>query len=179
MANILLLSPELLGDLRSHLLDNGGEHVAFIFADAVTGDEGVVFKARGHVLCGPSDYEAHDGDHVALTDEAQQRIIKAAWDRQVALIELHSHPGFPGPTAFSSFDARGLAEFVPHVQWRLKGRPYAALVFGPTDFDGLAWRAQGAPPEPLGIEVSSQLMPPSGSTLARPGLVRLLQGGDA
>ena len=28
---------------------------------------------------------------------------------------------------------------MPHVKWRLKGRPYAAFVFAPSTFDALAW----------------------------------------
>jgi hypothetical protein len=39
---------------------------------------------------------------------------------------------------------------VPHLWWRLKGRPYAALVFGYESFDGVAWVASPDDPEPVG-----------------------------
>jgi hypothetical protein len=55
-----------------------------------------------------------------------------------SLIEFHSHPA-PWPAQFSGSDFHGFDEFVPHVLWRLKGRPYAAVVVAPRGFDALAW----------------------------------------
>jgi hypothetical protein len=33
----------------------------------------------------------------------------------------------------------GFRDFVPHIFWRLRSKRYAALVFGDSDFDALAW----------------------------------------
>jgi hypothetical protein len=38
---------------------------------------------------------------------------------------------------------------VPHLWWRLGGRPYAALVFGAETFDGLAWNHSPADAVPV------------------------------
>jgi hypothetical protein len=66
------------------------------------------------------------------------RVIKLAHERNAILLEVHSHPSGQ-PACFSPADIFGLVEFVPHIRWRLKGKPYAALVFGRNSVDGLAW----------------------------------------
>lgn len=77
---------------------------------------------------------------VQLTDGAQQRVLQWASRASGLVIELHSHLGrFGDPAQMSSTDVAGLRDWVPHVRWRLRGRPYAALVAGPSTLDGLAW----------------------------------------
>lgn len=88
---------------------------------------------------------------VQMTDEAQQRVFRWAAKRDGWLIEAHSHLGRLGdPAKFSSVDTSGLTDWVPHVRWRLRGRPYAALVFGPKSIDGVGWvGAKGIAPVPV------------------------------
>src|SRR5207253_2261676 len=75
-------------------------------------------------------------------------LIKWAWDRDACLVEAHSHPR-GDPARLSPSDFHGLAEWVPHLWWRLRGRPYAALVFGDATVDGLAWVDGAGRPEPI------------------------------
>lgn len=82
--------------------------------------------------------------HVALTDEAQQRVLRWATGAAV-LVEAHSHGRFGGPATFSRTDLDGLAAWVPHLTWRLPGLTYVALVLGADTFDGLAWQAGAGP----------------------------------
>ena len=63
--------------------------------------------------------------HFELTDEVRAQVIKRAHDLGASIAEVHSHHG-PWPAAFSPSDQLGFREFVPHVWWRLKGRPYLA-----------------------------------------------------
>lgn len=83
--------------------------------------------------------------HLELQDETKARVIKTAHDLQCSLIEFHSHRG-PWPAEFSGSDLIGFGEFVPHVLWRLKGRPYAAVVVAASGIDGLAWTADNMLP---------------------------------
>jgi hypothetical protein len=73
-----------------------------------------------------------------LTDESRARVIKHAHDLGASLVEMHSHAG-SWPAAFSVSDLIGFAEFLPHVWWRLQGKPYFAVVVTRKSFDGLAW----------------------------------------
>lgn len=154
--------------LRRHLLRTPRcEQGAFLFCrHSVSGAEHV-FACEDWSPLERSDFEVQAGDYLELTDAARARIIKQAHDRGLCLVESHSHPG-PYPAAFSWSDITGLGEFVPHVRWRLRGRPYAALVFAQTGFDGLAWTEAGsAPRQLLAIETEKGRLAATGLTLAR------------
>jgi hypothetical protein len=185
MPHALIMTVEQLTAIHARLLESQGEQVGFVFARVTANEEGVEFTAADLYLCEPADYDHVAIDHVQLTDEAQGRIIKTAWDSGYALVELHSHPfviprpkelAAPPTACFSPYDASGLAEFVPHIQWRLKGQPYAAVVFGPRDFDALVWPRRGVRPEPLDrLQAGERVMRPTGLTLAAPRLLQLLE----
>jgi len=74
---------------------------------------------------------------VQLEDKMRPKIIKMAFDMDTAIVELHSH--MYEPAKFSPSDFEGFEEFVPHVRWRLNGKPYAAIVFSKSDFDAVVW----------------------------------------
>lgn len=84
------------------------------------------------------DIASQSARHVVLTEEVRPRVIKMAWDRNQCLIEAHSH-GPRGRAEFSPSDLLGFEEWVPHVRWRLRGRPYVALVVAGNKWDGLVW----------------------------------------
>ena len=72
-------------------------------------------------------------------------------------LEVHSHLG-KYPAEFSGSDYYGFEEFVPHVRWRLKGQPYAAIVFTKKDADGFVWLDRGNRPYRLrGIEIDGRI----------------------
>ena len=103
--------------------------------------------------------------HASLTDETRGRLIKRAHDLDASLVEFHSHLA-EWPASFSESDRAGLDEFVPHVRWRLKGKPYMAVVVAPTSFDALAWVSASKNPEEVhGILVGGTLHRPTGLTL--------------
>jgi hypothetical protein len=80
---------------------------------------------------------------VTLRDEVRPGIIKWAWDAGACLVEVHSHSDL-GDAWFSPSDIWGLREWVPHVRWRLRGRPYVAIVSDGSTLDALAWIDQEA-----------------------------------
>jgi hypothetical protein len=135
--------------LWSHLLQSDTEQVAFVFAAVTTDGEDTVLTGQDHYLASPGDFEIHSEFHVELTDEARSRIIKRAWDTGTTPVELHSHPGDFWGAKFSPSDMYGFAEFVPHCRWRLRGRPYLAIVVSPAGADALAWIDQSGRPVAL------------------------------
>jgi hypothetical protein len=159
-----------LNRLRRHLLQTPRcEQGAFLFcrhSASAGGDE--IFDCEDWSPLKRSDYEIQAGDYLELTDATRARLIKQAHDRGVCLVESHSHPG-PYPAAFSYSDLTGLDEFVPHVRWRLRGRPYAALVFAQNGFDGLAWTdgAGTLPQQVAAIQTESERFAATGLTLVR------------
>ena len=141
--NILKLEKDLQGRLWSHLLreDTVREQAAFLFCMTEPADNGLTFVVVDQAFLGPDDFFAQHADYLELTDEARIRLIKRAHALGASLAELHSHPG-PWPAAFSLSDRMGLKETVPHMRWRLKRRPYLAVVVAPSGFDALVERAR-------------------------------------
>lgn len=161
-----------LDRLRRHLLRTPRcEQGAFLFCrHSASADGDQLFECEDWTALEPSDYEVQAGDYLELTDAARARLIKQAHDRGLCLVESHSHPG-PYPAAFSWSDLTGLEEFVPHVRWRLRGRPYAALVFAQSGFDGLAWTdgTDMRPRQVAAIETENGQLAATGLTLAHRG----------
>ncbi len=116
----------------------------------------------------PDGYSVRNGFHFELTDHTRGYVIKRAHDLGASVVEFHSHEG-PWPACFSDSDLMGLREFVPHMWWRLRGRPYMAIVVTDRDFDGLAWIAAPDTPQPLsGIIVEGSVLRPT--NLSYPGV---------
>jgi hypothetical protein len=136
--------------LWAHLLKNGVEQVAFVFAAVAVQDDVTVFTAKDVYLAAPDDFEIHSSFHVELTDDARARIIKTAWDTGTSPVEFHSHTDDGWPAMFSPSDMYGFAEYVPHCRWRLRGLPYLAVVVSPSSMDALAW--VGADRQPVGLD---------------------------
>ena len=124
--------------LEEHLLPKRArnEQAAFLLCNYVSDD--AAFACLNTILIQHRQFAIHSAFHLELADSTRAQVIKAAHDLQCSLVEIHSHP-FSSFAQFSVSDFDGLATFVPHVWWRLRRRPYGALVITPTSIDGLAW----------------------------------------
>lgn len=146
----LEMDPASYEALQLHLLPRPPKAEEAAFAYAVVDQENpeeVSFRVVGIDLI-PEDGFFHRSLYsLELSDETRARIIKRAHDLKASLVELHSHP-FPLPAQFSASDHAGFLEVVPHVRWRLNGRPYLAIVVAPNSFDALVW-AGNASTDPI------------------------------
>jgi hypothetical protein len=163
---ILKLDARLKDALWRHLLpdDSHREQAAFLYATQTTVGDDLVFDVVAHELLERSDFAAQYSDYIELADEARVRIIKRAHALNACLVELHSHP-WDWPAEFSLSDRTGLKETVPHVRWRLKERPYLAVVVALTSYDALVWALGGGDPERLLVEVDGERLLPTGRSL--------------
>ena len=165
MGQVLLSLPaDVYADVRAHLLpsDPSQESACFVFvAPAPSNDDVQVFVYVEWYPVPPDGFVKRSRHHLELTDETLARVIKRAHDLEASIVEFHSHPG-PYPAAFSNSDQRGFQEFVPHAWWRLRKRPYFAVVVTETDFDGLAWIVDPKKPQHVdGIVVGGEMLEPS------------------
>lgn len=165
MGQVRLVLPRPIRDaLWAHLLPErtGPEEAAFVYAICETGDGAQLLRYVEWQQVPPKGFASRSAFHFELADEMRAAVIKRAHDLGASLVEFHSHTG-PWPPAFSPSDLAGLREFVPHVWWRLKGRPYVAVVVARSGFDGLAWLRGPTAPEPLdGILVGESVLTPTG-----------------
>jgi hypothetical protein len=128
--------------LRAHLAEP--EQVAFAYARYDSGN----FVVVALDLIGPAEIESRSDYHVELTDAARGRLIQTAWADRLSLVEVHSHGKF-GAAQFSPSDLSGFDVWVPHLWWRLRGAPYAAMVMAGRTWDAMVWTADATTPQAL------------------------------
>ena len=165
MGRVLLHLPySVYEEVWAHLLIEGAqpESAGFIFAVPGSRDGDIqVFEHVEWYPVPPDGFVERSWYHLELTGEVSGSIIKRAHDLGASIVEFHSHLGTQ-PAAFSHTDQRGLREFVPHVWWRLRKKPYFAVVVTHNDFDGLAWISDPKKPQRLdGIIVGDKLLEPT------------------
>ena len=150
--------------LSRHLLpaDATREEAAFLFARPH--DAPASYYVVATAFLSPTDFAHQKSDYLEMDDETRAALIKRAHDLDASLVEIHSHPG-PFPAAFSYADLRGLQDTVPYMWWRLKRRPYFAIVVADGTFDAMAWVMDPAAPEPLAILADGKLLEPTSITL--------------
>jgi len=124
------------------------ENVAFIFTEVLKENKNIQLKFKSWYAVKPDEYKYRSRHYVELKDEMRPKIIKMAFDLNAAIIELHSHLS-DKRVRFSPSGIEGFGEFVPHVLWRLKGKPYTAIVFSKKAFDGLIWIDDARKPNQL------------------------------
>ena len=163
MTLVINASEALYRAAREHLRGRV-EQVGFFLADFNVA--GRAFILREWRPMPPDAFEYQSAYHVTLRDEIRPEIIKWAWDAGACLVEAHSH-GDDGIACFSPSDLYGFDEWVPHVRWRLRGRPYAAIVTAGDNFDALAWLAEEVPVQVAALEVDGLTHAATAWTLPR------------
>lgn len=150
MKTLLKIDAGLYSGVMHHLLPPGceQEQAAFLFARPVRTDGQVLFDVIESLKLGPADFARQEGDYLEMADATRAGLIKRAHDLDASLVEMHSHIG-PWPAGFSYADRLGLQETVPHMWWRLKKRPYLALVVTDSSFDALVWLDNAKVPQAL------------------------------
>jgi hypothetical protein len=170
MSKVILALPQKVHRaLWDHLLPQRleAEQAAFVFARLESNGDSARFGYLDWVPIPEVGFEYRSDVYLELADISRAKVIKQAHDLGASLIEFHSHTG-AWPAAFSPSDLDGFTEFVPHVWWRLRGRPYAAVVVSRDSFDGLVWRKNPESPERLqGILVGGGFVQATGLTSLR------------
>ncbi len=116
--------------LERHLSQEGMQQAGFLFCDFRNNDGINRFVSKDFYLAKVEDFDHQSDCHITLTDELLARLIKCAWDSGTSIVEFHSHPKAIHNVSFSPSDRAGLQDIVAYITWRLKGRPYAAVVVG-------------------------------------------------
>ncbi len=133
------MDPSEWASLQRHLLKGRREQVAFALSEFAESEGSERFVVKEIGFADDADFDVQSEFHITLTDDALARLIKRAWDLRLSVVELHSHPMWHGHASFSPSDLAGLEDHVPYMFWRLRGRPYAAIVVSQGAVDALAW----------------------------------------
>jgi len=166
---VLIIPENVYRNIWKHLLppQAKSEQVAFLFANVSHSAGEIKLEYREWYAVPSTGFLFQSASYIELSDETRATIIKRAHDLQTCLVEFHSHL-YSYEVSFSQSDVSGFREFVPHVMWRLKGRPYAAVVVGKSNFDALVWPTDANSPELLSeIHVGKRVLRATGATLRK------------
>lgn len=166
MTSTITFSPDQYSTTWEHLLPRPQiqEEAAFAFVRRDASTDQHSYTVTDTWLLPREMLLSQHADYLELTDEAHVQVIQQAHRLDASVVEMHSHLGGGAP-AFSKFDCAGLADTVPHMWWRLKGRPYFAIVVSRGGYDALAWLdGPGAPSGLSCLRVGSRRLLPSGRT---------------
>ena len=162
----LIIPGEVYSRVSHHLLPRQAktEQAGFIFADCTDNDHNLTLRSKKWLPLPPEAFTVQSAGYLELTDEAKASIIREAYLMESSLVEFHSHPS-SSKASFSGSDLSGLEEFVPHVMWRLKRRPYAAVVVSRSNFDSLIWVTPDKPELLPELDVDGRILHPTGLTI--------------
>lgn len=162
----LAMTSSCYSTLQQHLLgsDSGCEEAAFLFCELLESSTVLRLRVKEFILLPEEAFVSRSAWYLELSPATRGAVIKRAHDLGACLVECHSHPG-QRHAEFSASDLAGFSDFVPHVRWRLPGRPYGALVFAANSFDGLVWLNEDVPGELNVIELESGRLQATGATL--------------
>ncbi|HSY92703.1 MAG TPA: hypothetical protein VK812_15110 [Candidatus Binatus sp.] len=163
----LTIPPDEHRLLLTHLLPPRprSEEAAFVFCQVQLTNGEMEFCFLETYLVASEEFNSRSLYGIELTDTCKAKVIKRAHDLGASLLELHSHPR-ASTVEFSASDRHGFEDFVPHVWWRLKKKPYAAVVVGPGNFDSLYWTTNAKSPDGiLELQVGDRRLTPTGLTI--------------
>jgi len=139
MTRIVEIPREMADRLRRHLFQGELEEGAFIFARLVEERDVLTLEGLELYLVPPEGWRVQTNFRLEMTDEERVKILKLVRDKDLCLIDCHSHPASNGDVWFSPSDRDGIEEFAPYVRWKLDGKLYAAMVWGEDSVDAVVW----------------------------------------
>lgn len=132
----LIVGVKNWNELRTHLLCDSNEHLAFLLARHA----GERLLVRDLILVSDEELDWGSGClGLSLTLTSLLRIMNEANRRQLTLVEAHSHPFSKGKVTFSTIDLEGQKDLANHISETMPNRPYAALVLGQDAVAGDVW----------------------------------------
>jgi homogentisate 1,2-dioxygenase len=162
--------------LRRHLFQNELEQGAFLFAHVTATAGDISLEAKDIYLIPPDGWQVQLEVYLEMKDTERAKIMKIARDADFAVIDCHSHPGSGDDVWFSPSDQAGISDFALYVKWKLDGKPYAAMVWGESSLDAVAWHSNFAEVQQVDevriVGRSSQILTPRGTWFRKSTIFR-------
>ncbi len=156
--------------VRSHLFQNELEQGAFLYAVITANDKETEFNVVEAYLVPPEGWQIQMDVHLEMKDGERAKIMNQAKQKNLALVDCHSHPAAFSNVWFSPSDRYGISEFAAYAKWKLSGKPYAAMVWAESSIDAVAWDndfTEALPIQKIVIEDGKEkILVPKGSWFA-------------
>jgi hypothetical protein len=149
MKRVITLLTGIEEKLRKHLFQNELEQGAFLFADVNQNAKDLELKVRDVYLVPEDGWQVQLEVYLEMKDSERSKIMALARKGGFAVIDCHSHPGSDREVQFSPSDHYGITDFAAYANWKLNGKPFAAMVWGEDSFDAVIWMGDFKKAHPL------------------------------
>lgn len=167
MIYIISIPTEIEQLVRAHLFQSELEQGAFLFAHVKQEADQTTFEVTEAYLVPAEGWQVQMDVHLEMKDEERAKIMKLAKQKNLALVDCHSHPGSFDRVWFSPSDLHGIAEFALYAKWKLDAKPYAAMVWAESSIDAVAWDSNFAEALPVNqiiiLNGDDQILIPKGT----------------
>lgn len=171
MNYIITLPGEIERRVRAHLFQNELEQGAFLFAQIKQETAQTILEVAEVYLVPPDGWQLQMDVHLEMKDEERAKIMRLARQKNLALVDCHSHPGSFNKVWFSTSDRYGISEFALYAKWKLSGKPYAAMVWAESSIDAVVWDGSFRAALPVAqvtvIDDQARILIPEGSWFSR------------
>lgn len=172
MKDKVVIPEQIATRLRAHLFQNSVEQGAFLFATAEKHEGAVTLTVEDFYLVPEHGWEVQMEVYLQMKDSERAKIMKLARDKNLCAIDCHSHPHSGEDVWFSPSDVAGITDFAQYANWKLGGKPFAALVWGETSIDGVLWCGDFDSAFPLAevhiVGTATKTLVPTGSWFRAP-----------
>jgi hypothetical protein len=172
MSSNIIIPSGIAEALRRHFFQNELEQGAFLFAEAKREDGELNLVAADYYLVPASGWEAQVEFYLQMKDSERAKIMKLAREKNLCAIDCHSHPRACDDVWFSPSDVAGITEFAQYAKWKLRGKPFAAMVWGEQSVDAVLWQVEFSHAERVAqvkiIGNAEQTLTPTGSWFRAP-----------
>jgi hypothetical protein len=140
MMNRVIVIPAVIEEsLRKYLFQSELEQGAFLFADVSQSSKELNLAVQDIYLVPPDGWQVQLEVYLEMKDSERSKIMALARKSGFAVIDCHSHPGSDDEVQFSPSDRYGITDFAAYANWKLGGKPFAAMVWGENSFDAVVW----------------------------------------
>lgn len=139
MNYFLTIPAEIERAVRDHLFQNELEQGAFLFAHIDQEPGQTTLQVAEAYLVPAEGWQVQMDIHLEMKDEERAKIMRLAKQKNLALVDCHSHPHSFERVWFSPSDRHGITEFALYAKWKLGAKPYTAMVWAETSIDAVVW----------------------------------------
>lgn len=125
--------------VRAHLFQNELEQGAFLYASVRENTNETTLEVVEAYLVPAEGWQVQMDVHLEMKDEERAKIMSQARQKNLALVDCHSHPGSFDKVWFSPSDRHGISEFAVYAKWKLGSKPYTAMVWAESSIDAVVW----------------------------------------
>ena len=139
MKRTITIDSNIEKKLQRHFFQSELEQGAFLFTEVKQTTNEVILNVKDYYLIPEDGWQVQLDVYLEMKDSERSKIMSIARKGGYGVIDCHSHPGSDNEVQFSPSDCHGITDFAAYTNWKLGGKPFAAIVWGEASFDAVVW----------------------------------------